>query len=79
MEELKDEIRLAEGEFDLNQHEIGILKEKFSSLPEIKKIKLFKTNRNPRVQYEFESIELSENEDNGINSWEIFRIKLLHF
>lgn len=78
-EELKDEIRLVEGEFDLNQHEIGILKEKFSSLPEIKKIKLFKTNRNPQVQYEFESVELSENEDNGINSWENFSNQIIAF
>ena len=78
-EELKDEIRLVEGEFDLNQHEIGLLKEKFSSLPEIKKIKLFKTNRNPQVQYEFESIELSEKEDNGINSWENFSNQIIAF
>ena len=28
-EELKEEIRLAEGEFELNQHEIELLKEKF--------------------------------------------------
>ena len=78
-EELKDEIRLVEGEFDLNQHEIGLLNEKFSSLPEIKKIKLFKTNRNPQVQYEFESVELSENEDNGINSWENFSNQIIAF
>ena len=78
-EELKDEIRLVEGEFDLNQHEIGLLKEKFSSLPDIKKIKIFKTNRNPQVQYEFESVELSENEDNGINSWENFSNQIIAF
>ncbi len=28
-EELKDEIRLAEGEFELNQNEIRLIKEKF--------------------------------------------------
>ena len=44
-EELKEEIRLAEGEFELNQHEIEMLKEKFRGLPEIKKIKLFRTNK----------------------------------
>ena len=38
-EELKDEIKLAEGEFEMNEHEIGILKEKFPGLPKIKKIK----------------------------------------
>ena len=39
-EELKDEMRLAEGEFELNQNEISLIKEKFPGLPEIKKIKL---------------------------------------
>ena len=78
-EELKDEIRLAEGEFDLNQHEIELVKEKFHGMPEIKKIKLFRTNRDPKVQYEFEGVELSENEDKGINSWENFTKQILGF
>ena len=78
-EELKDEIRLAEGEFELNQNEIGLIKEKFPGLPEIKKIKLFRTNRHPTVQYEFENIELSEDEDEGLNSWENFSKQILEF
>ena len=78
-EELKDEIRLAEGEFELNQHEINLIKEKFLGLPEIKKIKLFRTNRNPKVQYEFEEIELGEDEDKGLNSWENFSKQILEF
>ena len=43
-EELKEEIRLAEGEFELNEYETEMLKEKFPGLPQIKKIKLFRTN-----------------------------------
>lgn len=78
-EELKEEIRLAEGEFDLNQHERELIKEKFPSLPEIKKIKLIRTNRRPKVQYEFEDIELSEDENQGINSWENFTRQILGF
>ena len=66
-EELKDEIRLAEGEFEMNEHETEILKEKFPGLPKIKKIKLFRTNRNQKVQYEFEDIEISEIKDQGLN------------
>ena len=69
-EELKNEIRLAEGEFELNQNEKMILKEKFPSLPEMKRIKLFRTNRNQKVQYEFEDMELSESKNEGLNSWE---------
>jgi len=78
-EELKEEIRLVEGEFDLNQHERELIKEKFPSLPEIKKIKLIRTNRKPKVQYEFEDIELSEDESQGINSWENFSNQILGF
>ncbi len=78
-EELKDEVKLAEGEFELNENEIILIKEKFPGLPEIKKIKLFRTNQNPKVQYEFEEIELREVEDKGINSWENFSKKILGF
>jgi len=78
-EELKDEMRLAEGEFELNQHEISLIKEKFPSLPDIKKIKLIRTNRNPKIQYEFENIKLGENESKGINSWENFSKQIFGF
>ena len=78
-EELKEEIRLAEGEFELSQHEIELLKEKFPSLPEMKKIKLYRTNQNPKVQYEFDDIELNEDEDKGLNSWENFSKQILGF
>ncbi len=78
-EELKEEMRLAEGEFNLNQHEISIIKEKFPGLPEIKKIKLFRTNQNPRVQYEFEDIKLSEDDNKELNSWENFSRQIFGF
>ena len=78
-EELKDEIKLAEGEFDLNEYEIEIIKEKFPELPEIKKIKLFRTNRNPKVQYQFENTEISEIKDEGLNSWENFTKEIFEF
>src|SRR5210317_885906 len=77
-EELKEEMKLAEGVFDLNQHEISIIKEKFPGLPEIKKIKLFRTNKNPNVQYEFED-KLSEDENKGLNSWENFSRQIFGF
>ena len=78
-EELKDEIRLAEGEFELNQHEISLVKEKFPGIPDMKKIKLFRTNRSPKVQYEFENMEISDNKDNAINSWENFSKQIISF
>ena len=78
-EELKEEMKLAEGDFDLNQHEINIIKEKFPGLPEIKKIKLIRTNRDSKVQYEFEDIKLNEDEDKEIRSWENFSRQILEF
>lgn len=78
-EELKKEMRLAEGAFDLSQHETSLLKEKFPGLPEIKKIKLFRTNQNPNVQYEFEDIELSEDDNRELNSWENFSRRIFGF
>lgn len=78
-EELKEEIRLAEGEFELGRHEIELLKEKFPGLPEMKKIRLYRTNQGPKVQYEFDDIELKEDEDKGLNSWENFSKQILGF
>ena len=37
-EELKEEIHLAEGEFELSPNETSIIKEKFPNLPEIKNL-----------------------------------------
>ncbi|TRZ69431.1 MAG: ATP-dependent endonuclease [Nitrosopumilaceae archaeon] len=78
-EELKGEIRLAEGEFELNSNEIRLLKQSFPGLPEMKKIKLFRTNKKQKVQYEFEDIQISEEIDRGLNSWENFSKQILNF
>ena len=78
-EELKEEMRLAEGEFELNIDERNILKEKFPTLPDIKKIKLYRTNQKSQVQYEFEDMELSESKDEGINSWQNFSKQIIGF
>jgi len=78
-DELKQEIRLAEGEFELNHNEIKLIKETFPSIPDIKKIKIFRSNKNPIPQYDFGDIEISEDENSGLNSWENFREKFLSF
>ena len=78
-EDLKNEIRLVEGEFDLSTEEIRLLKEKFPNLPEMKKIRLYRNNINDNVQYEFDDIQLSENENEGLNSWQNFVKRILSF
>jgi predicted ATP-dependent endonuclease of OLD family len=78
-EELKNEIRLAEGDFELNQHESNIIKEKFPGLPNIKRMKIFRTNKNPQVQYEFEDIKINEDKNEGVNYWENFSKQIFEF
>ncbi|MBS3922065.1 MAG: AAA family ATPase [Nitrosarchaeum sp.] len=78
-EELKGEVTLAEGEFELSSNEIKLIKEAFPGLPDIRKIKLFRTNKIPRVQYEFEDIQISDERNNEINSWENFSRQIKNF
>jgi predicted ATP-dependent endonuclease of OLD family len=78
-EELKGEIRLVEGEFELSQNEIQLLRQLFPGLPEIKKIKLYRTNKKQKVQYEFEDIKISEETNKELNSWENFSKQILNF
>lgn len=77
-EELKSEIRLVEGEFELSPSEISMVREKFPGLQETRRIRLFRDNRNPGVQYEFDA-NLSEEENREINSWENFSRQILDF
>ena len=78
-EELKSEIKLVEGEFELSLKEISLIKEKFPNIPEIKKVRIFRTNKNPNTQYDFGSVEISEETNKGINSWENFTEKIFNF
>jgi len=68
-ERLKSEIRVVEGDFDLNHDEIEIVKEKFPGL-ELKKLKIFRTNKNPEVQYDFGDANIDEKEDENLKHWQ---------
>lgn len=76
-EELKSEIKLVEGEFELNEKETALLREKFPNLQDIKRIKIFRTNKNSLIQYDFGEIKISGEASKRLNSWENFveRIK----
>ena len=46
----------------------------------LKKIKIFRSNKNPIPQYDFGDVDIiSEDENSGLNSWENFREKFLSF
>ncbi len=76
-EELKLEVRLAEGEFVLSEKETSLIREKFPNLQDIRKMKIFRTNKHPRVQYDFGEVKISGEASKRLNSWENFveRIK----
>lgn len=78
-EELKSEIRLAEGEFELNQREVNMIKERFPHLPEIKKIRIYRTNKDKDTKYEFGNLKISDEQNRAINSWENFTNKIFTF
>jgi predicted ATP-dependent endonuclease of OLD family len=58
-EELKSEIKLVEGDFELSEKETALIREKFPNLQDIKGIKICRTNKNPRIQYDFGDIKIS--------------------
>ncbi len=78
-EELKDEMIIAEGEFELSEKETKLIQEKFPNLSDIKKIRLYHTQKNPKVQYDFGDIKISEEANKRINSWENFVEKIQNF
>ena len=78
-EELKGEIRLAEGHFDLNPDETSLIKSHFPKLPEIRQITLYRTNKNPYVQYGFGSVRFDQSGSSDLNSWENFAKRVTAF
>ena len=78
-EELKSEVRLAEGEFVLSEKETALIREKFPNLQDIKKMKIYRTNKNPRVQYDFGDVKISGEASKRLNSWENFVDRIQSF
>ena len=77
-DELKSEIKITEGEFDLNENERELLGEKFPNLS-IKKIIIFRTNKNPQIQYDFIDSEFSTKKDTILKSWKNLTDDLKNF
>jgi predicted ATP-dependent endonuclease of OLD family len=68
-EQLKSEIKVAEGEFELNQDETEIIREKFPGL-QLRKLKIFRTNKYPEIQYDFGDVKIDEKEDENLEHWQ---------
>ncbi len=78
-DELKSETKIVEGDFELVDKDTRLIREKFPNLSDIKKIKIFRTQTNPKVQYDFGDIKISGEADKRINSWENFVEKIHNF
>ena len=78
VEELKSEVRLAEGEFQLNENEMNMVKEKFPNI-ELSKIKIFRTNKEQEIQYDLGDIEFEHEKNTGLKSWKNLTMDLLDF
>jgi len=78
VEELKSEIKVAEGVFELNEHEREFVKEKFPGL-DIKRLKIFRTNKNPEIQYDFEDGKIGEEQNTNLRSWQSITSDLQNF
>ncbi|MGQ0791685.1 MAG: AAA family ATPase [Nitrosopumilaceae archaeon] len=78
-EELKNEINIADGDFDLTINETQMIKDKFPNIPEIKKLRIFRTNKKQKTQYDFGPIKISNEENKALNSWENFSENILNF
>ena len=78
-DELKSELRLAEGDFELGEKEIKLIHERFPNLQDIKTIKIYRTQTNPRIQYDFGDVKISGEASKRLNSWENFVERIQNF
>ena len=77
-EHLKSEIRIVEGDFELNHDETEIIKERFPSL-HLTKLKIFRTNKNPEIQYDFGDIHVNKEEHQNLEYWQDITKQLTNF
>ena len=77
-ERLKSEIRIVEGDFELNHDETEIVKERFPDF-HITKLKIFRTNKDPEIQYDFGDIKIIKEEDKNLEYWQTSTKQLSNF
>jgi len=77
-EHLKSEIRIVEGDFELNHDETEIIKERFPSL-HLTKLKIFRTNKNPEIQYDFGDTHVNKEEHQNLEYWQDIIKQLSNF
>ena len=69
-DELKSEMVLVEGNFEMTSAETSMIQERFPDLPPLKGLRIFRTNKTPEAQYDFEDLEIPEDDTTNAASWE---------
>jgi len=77
-EHLKSEVRIVEGDFELNHDETEIIKERFPSL-HLTNLKIFRTNKNSEIQYDFGDTHVNKEEHQNLEYWQDITKQLLNF
>ncbi len=78
-DELKQEIRIVEGEFELSDNETGLIREHFPNLPELQRIKIYHTNTSGAAEYDFGDYRIGDTKRSSVNAWENFRASIFGF
>ena len=69
-DELKSEMVLAEGSFEMTAAETSMIQERFPDLPPLKTLRIFRTNKAPDAQYDFGDLQIPEDDTTDTASWE---------
>lgn len=69
-DELKSEMVLVEGNFDMTAAETSMIQERFPDLPPLKNLRIFRTNKIPDAQYDFGDLQIPEDDTTDTVSWE---------
>jgi len=77
--ELKSELNLVEGNFELSEKETALIQEKFPNLQDIRRVRIYRSNKNAKVQYDFGEIKISGEASKRLNSWENFVDRIQDF
>lgn len=70
VDELKSEMVLVEGNMELTASETAMIQERFPEIPPIRNIRLFRTNTNPNIQYDFMDVQIDNGDTHNDTSWE---------
>src|SRR5207245_3775565 len=61
------------------EKETALIREKFQNLQDVTRIRIYRSNKNPKVQYDFGEVKISGEASKRLNSWENFVDRIQDF